>query len=60
MDQPYVEIHPLTALELGVVEGGQVRVETVVGSIVLAAKITLSVLRNFLSHPTLLRITIPL
>lgn len=49
MEQPYVEIHPLTALEIGVADGDQVRVETVVGSIVLAAKITLSVPRGFLS-----------
>lgn len=49
MEQPYVEIHPLTALEIGVSEGSQVRVETVTGSIVLVAKITQSVPRGFLS-----------
>lgn len=49
MEQPYVEIHPLTALEIGVGEGELIRVETITGSIVLAAKITLSVPRGFLS-----------
>ncbi|HBW37952.1 molybdopterin-dependent oxidoreductase [Desulfosporosinus sp. BICA1-9] len=49
MEQPYVEMHPLTALEIGVEKGNQVRVETVTGSIVLAAKITQSVPRGFLS-----------
>ncbi|KJR44883.1 Anaerobic dehydrogenase [Desulfosporosinus sp. I2] len=49
MEQPYVEMHPLTALEIGVKEGDKVRVETVAGSIVLAAKITQSVPRGFLS-----------
>ncbi|SHI43273.1 molybdopterin-containing oxidoreductase family protein [Desulfosporosinus lacus] len=49
MEQPYVEMHPLTALEIGVGEGSQVRVETVAGSIVLAVKITQSVPRGFLS-----------
>jgi len=49
MEKPYVELHPLTALEIGVVEGEQVRLETVAGSIVLAAKITQSVPRGFLS-----------
>ena len=49
MEKPYVEIHPLTALEIGVGEGDQVRVETVAGSVILPAKITLSVPRGFLS-----------
>lgn len=49
MEQPYVEMHPLTALEIGVVEGSQVRVKTIAGSIVLVAKITQSVPRGFLS-----------
>ncbi|AET65861.1 anaerobic dehydrogenase, typically selenocysteine-containing [Desulfosporosinus orientis DSM 765] len=49
MEEPYVEIHPLTALEIGVAEGDKVRVETLSGSIVLAAKITQSVQRGFLS-----------
>ena len=49
MEQPYVEMHPLTALEIGAVEGSQVRVKTVAGSIVLQAKLTHSVPRGFLS-----------
>ena len=49
MEQPYVEMHPLTALEIGVKEGDKVRVETIAGAIVLAAQITQSVPRGFLS-----------
>ncbi len=49
MEQPYVEMHPLTALEIGAVEGSRVRVKTVAGSIVLLAKLTHSVPRGFLS-----------
>ena len=49
MEQPYLEMHPLTASEIGAVEGKQVRVETIAGSIVLTAKITQSVPRGFLS-----------
>ncbi|SHI42481.1 molybdopterin-containing oxidoreductase family protein [Desulfosporosinus lacus] len=47
--QPYVEIHPQTAAELGVIDGEQVRLETVTGSLVLSARITLSVPRGYFS-----------
>lgn len=47
--QPYVEIHPQTASELGLMDGDQVRLETVTGSIVLPARITLSVPRGYFS-----------
>ncbi len=49
MEKPYIEMHPQTASELGVRDGDQVRLETVTGSIVLPAKITLSVPRGYFS-----------
>lgn len=49
LEKPYVEIHPQTASELEVVDGCQVRLETVTGSIILPARITLSVPRGYFS-----------
>ena len=53
MEKPYVEVHPQTASELGVMDGDQVRLETVTGSIVLPARIT-PVSYTHLTLPTIL------
>ncbi|KGK81246.1 dehydrogenase [Desulfosporosinus sp. HMP52] len=45
--QPYVEMHPQTASELGLTDGDPVRLETVTGSLVLPARITFSVPRGY-------------
>ncbi|HBV86128.1 MAG TPA: dehydrogenase [Desulfosporosinus sp.] len=49
MEKPYVEMHPQTASELGVIDGDQVRLKTSTGAMVLPAKITLSVPRGYFS-----------
>jgi len=49
MEKPYVEIHPQTASEIGVMDGSPIRLETETSSIVLHARVTRTVPRGCLS-----------
>ncbi|MDA8227997.1 MAG: molybdopterin-dependent oxidoreductase [Desulfitobacterium hafniense] len=48
LEKPYVELHPLTAVELEVTDGEELRIETATGSLVLPVRITHTVPRNVL------------
>ncbi|SHN81810.1 molybdopterin-containing oxidoreductase family protein [Desulfitobacterium chlororespirans] len=51
-EKPYVEVHPQTALKLGVKDGEAIRIETPSGAISLPAKLTYSVPQNhFFTQP---------
>lgn len=48
LEKPYIELHPLTAAEIGVTDGDELRVETAAGFLVLPARLTYTVPRNVL------------